>query len=372
MKKKNFLLGFIISIISHTATAQYLHTKTMRLFLPDRNAPIINVYDVNKETLIKSINIGETVMSVSMSFNSDQSKLYAVGLLYANIIDVKTLEVQKIELQSKSSIIGVTEKGISVTSKGNVYDLNNGGKIINTISEKNNSPVLYDGNILYALEDGSISVIDPVTGNTIRKIENAFDAEDLKEAQSSAQKYKDNKTIYPSITFVGKNHFYTELSWMKENKMIMAYALYDATAGTIIHKERPTLFLPEISNVTGISSHNLFQKVIAKTPMPMLVMPPFPDYAKMKVAEIELASKEYPKQMEKAQAEYKIKTDEYNKPDNFVTKIYADIACTQEIMLVDGARYALIQDDYLIFWKASSVELYDIRTKKLVHTIYLV
>jgi hypothetical protein len=372
MKKENIFLGFFISIISFTTTAQYLHTNTMRLFWPDRNAPIINVYDVKKETLIKSINIGEPVMSINMSFNSDQSKLYAVGKLYSSIIDVKTLEVQKIELQSKSSIIGVTEKGIAVTSKGNVYDLNNGGKIIHTISEKNSYPAFCNGNLLYAEEDGSISVIDPVTGNTIRKIENAFDTVDMKEAQNIAKSNNYDKSIHPEICFASKNYFYTKLHWFKENKIIIAYALYDIVAGTIIHKERPTNLIPEIWNVYGIGSHNLFRKMKAKTFEPQLVKPPSPDFSKMKVDEIVLALKEYRMQMEKAEAEYKNKTDEYNKPDNFVTKVYADIACTQEIVQLDGVRYVLIQDNYLLFFKTTSIEIYDIRTKKLIHSIYLV
>jgi hypothetical protein len=401
MNKRSVVIGLFLMFISLFIEAQplQLHTKTMRLFVEEQNAPLINIYDVNTETLIKSINRGEIIggsSHSSMSFNSDKTKLYVLGKQYANVIDVKTLETEKLQLllneeatlfnyniwkklhdaevdRVKKEIaagnlnatytetpelkkmnalpasilpLGVTEKGIAVIqyrlkekTDYLVFDLSTGGEKINTINNIEPDKLIswHNGNLLYVDQKGIIIVIDPATGNIIKKIENAFDAADLKQAQGLTKKNNHPKSIYAFIFSFGTNYFYTSLSIgkrEKEDKMYYSCALYDYETGTTIYKEQTTNVLPKISPVVGNNRNKLFQKIVSINP---------------NATNFNLLSN----------------------PAEYITNVYANLGCTQEIVSVGAGGYAVIMEDYLIFQKGATIELYDINLKKRVHTIYL-
>jgi hypothetical protein len=116
--------------------------------------------------------------------------------------------------------------------------------------------------------------------------------------------------------------------------MYYSCALYDYETGTTIYKEQTTNVLPKISPVVGNNRNKLFQKIVSINP---------------NATNFNLLSN----------------------PAEYITNVYANLGCTQEIVSVGAGGYAVIMEDYLIFQKGATIELYDINLKKRVHTIYL-
>lgn len=424
---KNTLFTFLLLIAGAWYATAQIHAGTKRLFWPENASPLINVYDIEKGTLLKSINREELGYSRSC-FSANQSKFYVVGKMYAHVIDANTLEAKKITLLTDTAVfdfakwsklndaeskrvldeieggnleakyeaspemkamkllptsivsIGVTEKGQAVLARliANkaeylVYDLNNNGNKVATFT-LSKSGTLHGENLLHPEADGSISVVDILTGNTIKKIDNAYNDAALTEARNLAKGYTDKYVQTTLISYCSK-YFTTNLTLgMTTDKTAFqyAFAIYDAVEGKVIYNERGTTINKFALPVMGSSPHSLLQKTAAKTPEPVMQMPPVPDYAKLKPAEMATALEGWRKKLGEAQAAYKVKHDEWSMPQNFVTKVFADVALTQELLSVDGARYAGVSGEYLYFQKEGAVEIYDITTKKLIQTIYLI
>ncbi len=428
MKK---ILAFVFILTSLTAYSQLLHLKSMRYFSGDLNSPLVNVFDVNKESLIKSINCGETVVNSRLCFNKEETKIYKIGLRYASVIDVATLEAEKIKLLSDEDTLvqnttklmamieaernrvlkeiensnldakftetpeiikmkalplliislGVSESGIVVSERLftdkielNVYDLKQAGKKVNTFDLPAGSDcTMHEGNILVFVQDGSINIVDPITGKNIGKIGNAIDAKDLAEAKIVTAGY-DNKNIRVNLSSYGK-YLITSLNLgMIPNTATIkkAFSIYNFATKTIVYSSRGIENSPSIMPIYGTE---LFQKVVAKTPMPVLQLPEPPDFTKYTAKDIKngtmtKASVDYEEKVKTSQAEWKLKFDAYNNPQNFATKIYSDINATQELLSIDAARYVGIKGDYIICLKDLGIEFYDLKTKSLVHTIY--
>lgn len=432
---KKFLV-FIFILTSIVANSQYLNIKTMRCFVGDMNTSLVNVYDVNKEVLIKSINCGETTLSAKLGFNKEETKIYRIGIQYAYIIDVATLETQKYKLYAdedtavqsfaklqalidaeservKKEIenldnitngnlpqftetvemkrikalplfiitLGVSDNGIVVSERifanrieFNVFDLKQAGKKVNSFELPSGSnTTMHSGNILAFAQDGSINIIDPLTAKNIGKIENAFEANDLTDARAVTATY-DNKDIHPTLSSYGK-YLITTISLgtiPNTAKTNLAFSIYDFAKKSIIYNFRSTEFLPNIMPIEGTP---YFQKVVAKTPMPQLILPEMPDFSKFTAKDIKngLMTKAYDDYNEKLktnQAEWKVKIDAYNSPQNFTTKVYADINATDEKFSIDATKYIGIIGNFVICYKDISIEFYDLNTKNLLHTIY--
>ncbi|MEI6310938.1 MAG: hypothetical protein WCP57_01635 [Bacteroidota bacterium] len=408
----------------------------MRCFVGDMNTSLVNVYDVNKEVLIKSINCGETTLSAKLGFNKEETKIYRIGIQYAYIIDVASLEIQKYKLYAdedtavqnisklmdmieaeKNRVLkegenldniangnlpqftetvemkrikalpmfiltmGVSENGIVVSERIfankieiNVFDLKQAGKKINRFELPSGSNItMHEGNLLVFTQDGTINIIDPVTANNIGKIENAFEANDLTDARAVTATY-DNKDIHPNLSSYGKYLITTISLGTIPNTATtnLAFSIYDFAKKSIIYNYRSTEFLPNIMPIEGTL---YFQKVVAKTPMPQLQLPEAPDFTKFNYKDIKnglmtKASQDYDEKVKTAQADWKIKIDAYNSPQNFATKIYTDINLTQEIFSVDATRFIGLKGDFVICYKDISIEFYDLKTKNLLHTIY--
>lgn len=426
MTKKNPITLLLFMFLYGWSFAQ-VHEGTKRLFWPDNASPLLNVYDIAKGTLIKSINRDELVYGKSC-FNADQSKYYSIGKMYAHVIDPVSLEAKKLQLLTDTAVfdfakmtklneaerdrvlaeiqngnleakitetsemkkmkllpttifsLGVTEKGYGIVvriftgkTEYTVFDLNNNG---NKVASYNlvKSGTLHGENILHPEPDGSISVIDLLTGNTLKKIENAYNEAAISEARVKA---KDNTDKYVSVTLnsYGTAYFTTTLNLgmtADKKSFEMAFAIFDAAAGKVIYEERGTSINKFVMPLQGSSPHTLLQKVVAKTPEPVLQMPPSPDFSKMKPEAMGVALQEWQKSMGSAQADWKVKHGEWSNPQNFVTKVFADVALSQELFSVEGARYAGISGEHLYFQKEGSIELYDIKTRKLIQTIYLI
>jgi hypothetical protein len=432
---KKFLV-FIFILISIVANSQYLNIKTMRCFVGEMNTSLVNVYDVNKEVLIKSINCGETTLSAKLGFNKEETKIYRIGIQYAYILDVATLETQKYKLyadedtavqnyaklqalidaeservKKESEIIdniangnlpqftetvemkrikalplfittlGVTNNGIVVSERifanrieFNVFDLKQAGKKVNSFELPSGSNItMHEANILVFAQDGTINIIDPLTAKNIGKIENAFVANDLTDARAVSATY-DNKDIHPSLSSYGK-YLITTLSLgtiPNTATTNLAFSIYDFSTKSIIYNERNTEPLPSIMPIAGTQ---LFQKVVPVSPKPQLILPEPPDYTKFTAKDIKkgLMTKAYDDHNEKiktASAEWKLKFDAYNSPQNFATKVYSDINATEEKFSFDATRFIGIIGDFVICYKDVSIEFYDIKTKKLLHSIY--
>ena len=130
--------------------------------------------------------------------------------------------------------------------------------------------------------------------------------------------------------------------------------------------------MPSIMPIAGTQ---LFQKVVPVSPKPQLILPEPPDYTKFSAKDIKkgLMTKAYDDHNEKiktASAEWKLKFDAYNSPQNFATKVYSDINATEEKFSFDATRFIGIIGDFVICYKDVSIEFYDIKTKKLLHSIY--
>lgn len=453
MKK---FFAFIFIFISIAANAQYLNIKTMRCFVGDMNTSLVNVYDVNKEVLIKSINCGETTISAKLHFNKEETKMYRIGIQYAYVIDVATLETQKYKLYAdgdtavqnftklqalidaevervrkeienndpikplenlnlgasarstnNSDVIintnadtftetpemkrikalplfiltmGVSENGIVVSERIfankieiNVFDLKQAGKKVNRFELPSGSSIaMHEGNLLVFAQDGTINMIDPITAKNIGKIDNAFKADDLADARAVNASY-DNKDIHATLSSYGKYLITTLNLGLVPNTATMNYAfsIYDFVKKSIIYNDRSTEFLP----IMPIDGTLFFQKVVAKTPMPVFQIPEAPDYTKFTLKEIKnglmtKASDEYNEKVKRAQADFKIKLDAYNSPQNFATKVYSDINATDEKFSVDATRFIGVKGNFVICNKDISIEFYDLNTKNLLHTIY--
>jgi hypothetical protein len=433
--KKYFTIFFAL-VCLHSTKAQLLHIKSMRCFVADFKTSLVNVYDVKKETLIKSINCGETTLSQNLGFNKEETNLFRVGIQYAYIIDVNSLETKKFKLYTDEdtavqnyaklqalidaevkrvkkeaenadnivggnlpaftetsemkkikslplfiSTMGLTENGIVVSKRiftnkieFNVFDLNQAGKKVNSFELPNGScTALYKEYILVFVQDGSINILDPLTAKNIGKIDNAFTAKDLADAKTVTAAYE-NKNIDATLSPYG-NYLITGLSLglvPNTANTNYAFSIYDFTSKKIIYNYRGTDML---TNILPIAGTTYFQKPEAKTPMPFLQLPPAPDFTKFKPKDIAngamtKALQDYQEETSKAQAAWKLKFDAYKSPQNFSTKVFADVNATQEIFSVDAARYVGIVGDYIICGKDVSWEFYDLKSKALLHTIY--
>ena len=405
----------------------------MRCFVGEMNTSLVNVYDVNKEVLIKSINCGETTPSAKLGFNKEETKIYRIGIQYAYIIDVATLETQKYKLYADEdtaqsfaklqslidaeaerfkkeienadnianlpqftetvemkrikalpifiTTLGVTDNGIVVSERifanrieFNVFDLKQAGKKVNSFELPSGSNItMHEANILVFAQNGSINIIDPLTAKNIGKIENAFVANDLTDARAVTATY-DNKDIHPTLYSYGKYLITTLSLGIIPNTATpkIAFSIYDFAKKTIIYNFRSTAFSLDIMPVEGTL---FFQKKVAKTPIPQMILPEMPDATKFSAKDIKKglmikALDDYNEKIKTAQAEWKVKIDAYNSPQNFVTKVYSDINATEEIFTVDATRFLGMKGDIVICYKELSIEFYDIKTKKLLHTLY--
>ena len=425
--KKFFV--FILIFISIAANAQYLNIKTMRCFLGDMKTSLVNVYDVNKEVLIKSINCGETTISAKLHFNKEETKMYRVGIQYAYVIDVATLETQKYKLYADEDTavqnttklmeliyeegervqkeiengnleakntetpemkrikalplfilaMGVSENGIVVSERIfankieiNVFDLKQAGKKVNRFELPSGSSIaMHEGNLLVFAQDGTINIIDPLTAKNMGKIDNAFKADDLADARAVTASY-DNKNIHATLDSYGKYLITTLNLGLVPNTATMDYrfSIYDFAKKSIIYNHRSTEFLP----IMPIDGTLFFQKVVAKTPMPVFQIPEAPDfkftYKEIKNGLLTKAKQDYDEKLKTAQADFKIKLDAYNNPQNFSTKVYSDINATDEKFSVDATRFIGVKGNFVICHKDVSIEFYDLNTKNLLHTIY--
>jgi hypothetical protein len=440
-----YTLTILLTVFCLSAKAQLLHTKTMRFFAGDWNTSLLNVYDLKKESLIKSINCDNTDIIVKLTFNKDETKIYRLVKNVAHVIDVATLDIQKyellpdkdIELQSieknlalkkaeedrvKKEIsnqenmgtknlvlkapngttpelikneemknakelpisifpVGISENGIAIIQRNfvskseySVFDLKQAGKKINSFELSTNSSIsMHEGNILAFVQDGTIDIINPLTGKNIGKIENAFDIKDLDEVRT-LNAAKENKSIYATHYTNGK-YLFTRLTLGQIPNTIdfnQAHTIYDLSSKNIIYKQRNTEYT---TGIVPIDGSDLFQKVVAKTPKPELKLPEQPDQSKFTAKDIKKglmtkAYEEWSLNYKKINEEFIIKAEAYNNPQNFSQKIYSDINATQELFSVDATRYLIMKGDIVICYKELSIEFYDIKTKKLLHTLY--
>ena len=379
--------------MSFSTQAQFFNIKTMRLFIGDANSSLVNVYDLNKEALIKSINCIESVKAygAKLTFNIDETKLYRVGDRYAHIIDVATLESKKIELLDSSEINrlnslrittltkGVSENGIVVkqnildtTSEYIVFDLKKEGKKVNTFVLSAYT-TMYNGNILAFVQDGTIDIIDPLSGKNIGKFENAFLTKDLADARALSRYY--DKRINNSFLVLG-NYLITSLILEISNKTYtfdFAHSIYDLSAKKNIFSQRNSESLPDILPLEGTQ---LFHKVITVIPKSQLKLPEAPDSTKFTKKEIkkgayDKAKEDYNEKVKIAEALWKHNLEAYTNPQNFISKIFSDVNETQEVLSIQGSRHIIMKGDFVFCYKEFSIEVYDIKTKKLLHTIYL-
>jgi hypothetical protein len=382
----------ILLLMSFSTQAQFFNIKTMRLFLGDVNSSLVNVYDLKKETLIKSINCIESVEAYGsrITFNKDETKLYRVGNRYAHIIDVATLESKKIELLDSSEINrlnslrittltkGISENGIVVkqnildtTSEYIIFDLKKEGKKVNTF-ELSAYTTMYDGNILAFIQDGTIDIIDPLSGKKIGKFENAFLTKDLADARANSSYY--DKRINTSFCVLG-NYLITSLVLGMSKSTYtfdFAHSIYDLSAKKIIFSQRNSESLPDILPLEGTQ---LFYKVITVIPKSQLKLPEAPDSTKFTKKDIKKgaynkAKEEYNEKVLIAETKWKQNMEAYRNPQNFISKIFSDVNETQELFSIQGSKYIIMKGDFVFCYKELSIEVYDIKTKKLLNTIY--
>ncbi len=86
----------IITTFSCLLSSAQIHQKKMFLFATDAANTVINVFDIKKEVLLKSFNVGDLIKYTCL--NTDQTKFYALTDKFVSIIDVNTLEIKKIRL----------------------------------------------------------------------------------------------------------------------------------------------------------------------------------------------------------------------------------------------------------------------------------
>lgn len=94
---KNTLFTFLLLIAGAWYATAQIHAGTKRLFWPENASPLINVYDIEKGTLLKSINREELGYSRSC-FSANQSKFYVVGIQQKPITPGKWMMMKKVPL----------------------------------------------------------------------------------------------------------------------------------------------------------------------------------------------------------------------------------------------------------------------------------
>ena len=379
-----FLLGLVISCSVDAQTDIFLlHEKTMRLIVPEFNAALINVYDVNNEKLLRSINSHARYLSVS----SDNKKIFAIDTNSATIIDILTLDAKQIKLESARGErpyyiipLGINEKGIAIVEYAYhnkidciVYNIAKGGQKVNTLTFSRSANPYFKGyNIYITDKESTISIVNPLTGESIKKISGACDPVDLAEA-----KQYDSSNFMYRILYVGSNYFVTQLSWAVSGKNTSSLFLFDVNRSLIVTKVRATgmASLLERPNAFDTGSDPLFYKTTQKIPMPELDLPELidPTNTKLKGRKLAKASKENLEKTISQSQKYYDALAAYKSEDNYyTTTIYSDINCNKVILSVARARSVSMQNGYLLFWKDASIEVYDFKTGKLLHTIYRV
>jgi hypothetical protein len=157
-------------------------------------------------------------------------------------------------------------------------------------------------------------------------------------------------------------------------------SIYDLSKRESIYSKKVAILqFIEVIPMLGKPSQSLFQRhelidvnisgIVPPT------MPVSPDYTRMKTKDILKATEEH---LAKTQ-EYMVKLGEYNTKrqesanlKNHRCIIYSDVNCTQEVMRIDGTQYVSMYGDFVWVIKDTFCEIYDIRTKQLLYTIYLV
>jgi hypothetical protein len=151
-----------------------------------------------------------------------------------------------------------------------------------------------------------------------------------------------------------------------------AHSIYDLSAKKIIFSQRNSESLPDILPLEGTQ---LFYKVITVIPKSQLKLPEAPDSTKFTKKDIKKgaynkAKEEYNEKVLIAETKWKQNMEAYRNPQNFISKIFSDVNETQELFSIQGSKYIIMKGDFVFCYKELSIEVYDIKTKKLLNTIY--
>ncbi len=231
-------------------------------------------------------------------------------------------------------------------------------------------------------DNGVFNVIDPVTKKEIGKLNGAFD---IKQIQNFKTNRKDTSMSpglyslpYGDLFLLTSLDHFTSLYYPDNTQSV-----YEISKQKNVYSERSNQGAFHYMDIYPIKTYDndvaLFQKVesldstLKRPIIPNMPIPP--DYSKMTQKEAKKAQDKYLLDLSSFRVklgEWRIKIREYTNPKNSRIKIYTDVACTNEYLSIEKANEVKIYGNYLLVKKETTYEIYDLNTKKMLYTIYLI